>query len=213
MENRTAGDLTTDSDANLPAVSKAITGADWALSNKDAFPQNLVRFHEYNAPRLFGAIVLCLASFYLVTGIIALKTAKPEWWESIPLIGPMFATVGDFGSFAWRFFVFILAYTVAWGAFDRRSFLEFGTALVTGVFGIVYMVSPVDFVPDMLPGLGSLDDALIGGGSIFIALRTWFEARRQNEVAADAAELARNGQADLALKKLLKAEGYESGRD
>jgi len=39
--------------------------------------------------------------------------------------------------------------------------------LVGGFLGLVYLVNPLDFIPDALPGIGVIDDTLMTG--VFLA--------------------------------------------
>ena len=39
--------------------------------------------------------------------------------------------------------------------------------LVGGMLGLIYLVNPLDFIPDALPGIGVVDDTLMIG--IFLA--------------------------------------------
>ena len=37
------------------------------------------------------------------------------------------------------------------------------------IAGFLYLISPVDFIPDMIPGLGLLDDAILVPGLLYFA--------------------------------------------
>ncbi len=41
------------------------------------------------------------------------------------------------------------------------------TAVVAGVIVVAYVLSPVDIIPDFLPG-GAMDDTLIGAAAVYL---------------------------------------------
>lgn len=56
--------------------------------------------------------------------------------------------------------------------------------LVGGLLGLVYLVNPLDFIPDALPGIGVIDDTLVVG--VFLAflsrdVKKYLFWKRQNE--------------------------------
>lgn len=56
--------------------------------------------------------------------------------------------------------------------------------LVGGFLGLVYLVNPLDFIPDALPGIGVIDDTLMVG--VFLAflsrdVKKYLTWKRKNE--------------------------------
>ena len=43
-------------------------------------------------------------------------------------------------------------------------------AILATIFAVVYIVSPIDFLPDVIPGLGLSDDLFV----ILLAVALWF---------------------------------------
>lgn len=61
--------------------------------------------------------------------------------------------------------------------FDRD--IPFSYKLIP-VFGLLYIIYPFDFIADIIPGLGQLDDLAIIGGAlgIFIKLAEKYQAKK-----------------------------------
>lgn len=176
------------------------------------FPMAMFDFRRYDAVKFFAAIVFFLGSLYLVNGVLSLMFEKPPWWSHIWIVGWFFDTTLNIARFTARFVIFSICYLLAWLAFEPRSFKAYATSALTAVFGIVYMLAPLDIIPDALPGLGTLDDATVGLGSIFIAIKSWMAARQREEISAEVAEMANEGRYREAVKKLLRSEGYRVGK-
>jgi uncharacterized membrane protein YkvA (DUF1232 family) len=77
----------------------------------------------------------------------------------------------------------------------------------TVVFGLIYIVSPIDFAPDVLPIVGGLDDAAIGGLSILLGMRSWLKAGEQDKNHELVLDALHEGNQKAALKLLLQSRG------
>lgn len=54
------------------------------------------------------------------------------------------------------------------------------------IASLIYLISPIDFLPDMLPGIGLLDDAVIVPGILYTMLQILPpQVRRASEERAD----------------------------
>jgi uncharacterized membrane protein YkvA (DUF1232 family) len=49
---------------------------------------------------------------------------------------------------------------------------------------VVYLVSPIDLIPDLLVGPGMLDDALVVPGLFFLAIRAIMDATNRQKATA-----------------------------
>lgn len=79
---------------------------------------------------------------------------------------------------------------------SRRDILVLVTALFNRntpkfiktmtIASLIYLISPIDFLPDMLPGIGLLDDAVIVPGILYTMLQILPpQVRRASEERAD----------------------------
>ncbi len=55
-------------------------------------------------------------------------------------------------------------------------------ALLSVVFGLLYLAMPIDLIPDLIPFFGMIDDVLVGGASALTGLglagsALWLERR------------------------------------
>lgn len=54
-------------------------------------------------------------------------------------------------------------------SFIRREYTEVPVGIITAIIGVlVYFVSPIDAIPDFIPGVGLLDDAAVAGGALYL---------------------------------------------
>ncbi|WP_217477070.1 YkvA family protein [Stutzerimonas stutzeri] len=88
------------------------------------------------------------------------------------------------------------ALCVAWWRGEYRAISK--PALVAAVAGLLYFLSPMDAIPDWLPGLGFVDDLAVLGW----VMRKWsgelqaFQTWRDNQSADVQADIARLPSAD-----------------
>lgn len=77
-------------------------------------------------------------------------------------------------------------------AYYKKEYREIPTeSLIWILIAIIYFISPVDFLPDFIPGIGYLDDAFV----VALVMKSikrdlenfqiWEAAQEQHEVAAD----------------------------
>ena len=77
---------------------------------------------------------------------------------------------------------------------------------------MVYFLSPLDFIPDVIPTIGILDDISIGIGGIALGIRSWINSRQRSEVVSKISELIENNQYQQAIESFLIQEGYKIKR-
>ncbi|MUG98289.1 DUF1232 domain-containing protein [Scytonema sp. UIC 10036] len=80
-------------------------------------------------------------------------------------------------------------------------------AAFTVIFGIIYIISPSDFAPDVFPVIGGIDDAAIGGLSMLLGLKNWFRAQEQDKNQVLVINALQKGDREMALKLLLQDRG------
>jgi uncharacterized membrane protein YkvA (DUF1232 family) len=91
--------------------------------------------------------------------------------------------------------------------FDKRSLEGYVFSIFSFTLGIVYIISPLDFIPDMVPVFGMIDDVFVGGGSIWAAIISFNKAKIKKENSKRVIDLLNAGKEAEALKVLL----YERG--
>ena len=99
-------------------------------------------------------------------------------------------------------------YSIAWLLYDFRT----GVALIANTFmvlvGLIYVLSPIDIIPDAMPVIGQMDDLTIGGGLIALGV-TSIAQRNQRRNQVKALYEASRGESPELLPKLLNMEGLE----
>lgn len=99
-------------------------------------------------------------------------------------------------------------YSIAWLLYDFRT----GVALIANTFmvlvGLIYVLSPIDIIPDIMPVIGQMDDLTIGGGLIALGV-TSIAQRNQRRNQVKALYEASSGESPELLPKLLNMEGLE----
>lgn len=54
-------------------------------------------------------------------------------------------------------------------SFIRGDYKEIPVGIITAIIGVlIYFVSPIDAIPDFIPGVGLLDDAAVTSGSLYL---------------------------------------------
>ncbi len=169
------------------------------------FPFNLVHFHQYDGMKTIVALILALSFCYFLTGMWTLFTWENSWfWPD---------SIHKLGVFGFHFFLFTIVYCIAWLTFDRASMEGYVVSIFSCILGAVYIMSPFDFVPDLIPGLSTIDDALIGGGSMFFAALIGQKARKRNSLTEEVTRLIEEGNHFESLRLLLRERGVVLEKD
>ena len=169
------------------------------IQKQRTFPANLFDFSEYNGMKTLVAFILALSILYFLSGIWGLFAWQDSWyWPD---------SIHKVASFVFHFFVLVTVYCLAWLTFDKTSFEGYILSFFSFVFGIVYIISPFDLIPDVVPGLSAIDDALVGGGSIFMSVLSHLRAKKKSEQTKDAIRMFEQGNNLEALRIFFIANG------
>lgn len=63
--------------------------------------------------------------------------------------------------------------------------------LVPALLALIYGASPIDVIPDLIPILGLMDDALIVPTLLIVALFSWRKSQRERKLARAYAPIRR----------------------
>jgi uncharacterized membrane protein YkvA (DUF1232 family) len=106
-----------------------------------------------------------------------------------------------------RGLIFICAYCLAWATFDPQNIEGYVMGLFNAVLGIVYVFSPIDIVPDVLPVVGTWDDSVFGLGMVSLGVSAWYRNKMRETKTETVLELVNYGNRDRALQLLLEDKG------
>jgi uncharacterized membrane protein YkvA (DUF1232 family) len=165
------------------------------------FPQNVFFFKEYDGLKTFVVFLFLLSLVFFLISLI--PHSHSSWWSWLPFL----KSISNFASFCWHFLILTICYCLLWLTFDPHSFYGYAMGAFTVVFGLIYIVSPIDFAPDVLPIVGGLDDAAIGGLSILLGMRSWLKAGEQDKNHELVLDALHEGNQKAALKLLLQSRG------
>ena len=104
--------------------------------------------------------------------------------------------------------VYFLVYCMTWIAFDLKNVIGYASGLLSMIVGIIYILSPVDFFPDLIPILGTIDDALVGGGLIAFSLQSILKTNFRRKQIQMIMSITQNNDA-VALEKILELDGFK----
>jgi len=104
--------------------------------------------------------------------------------------------------------VYVLVYCMTWIAYDLKNVIGYASGLFSMILGIIYILSPADFVPDFFPFLGTIDDALVGGWSIAFSLQSILKTNFRRKQIEMIMSITQNNDA-VALKKILELDGFK----
>jgi uncharacterized membrane protein YkvA (DUF1232 family) len=169
------------------------------VKQQKPFPAILLDFNSYDGMKTLVAFIFILTILYFTSGLISLVFWEDKWWWP--------DTVHKTAIFSFRLFVLVIVYCITWLTFDRRSLEGYIFAIFSFVFGVVYIITPLDFIPDFVPALSAIDDAIVGGGSIFAAAMSYKKSTSKSETTENVKSLLKNGKDSDALKILLRERG------
>ncbi|MGP1384650.1 MAG: YkvA family protein [Thainema sp.] len=198
----------------------------YTLEALPAFPRTLFDVKKYDGARALTALLLLLATIYFSFGFlvflvdhnpwlkdifhqsaIANMTAKAEWWQVWKVVGRTASQIASYVDLAFRLFVFLCAYCLAWATFDPRNIEGYVMGFFNACLGLAYMISPVDVIPDFVPIAGSLDDTVLGFGVLFLGLSSLYRNKLRDVKTKTIVELIDDGNNQKALQMLLEDKG------
>ncbi len=167
------------------------------------FPLGLLEFRKYTPLRFFSLVV-----FVVSTAVAAQHLYEFFTVESLSWFWDFFKKSGRTGHWVMCAMSYLCWYSIAWLLYDFRT----GVALIANTFmvlvGLIYVLSPIDIIPDAIPVVGLMDDLTIGGGLIALGV-TSIAQRNQRRNQVKALYEASSGESPELLPKLLNMEGLE----
>ena len=172
----------------------------YKIIEQPGFPINLFNFRDYNGLKSLMALMFLLSNVYFVIGMYGLLMWQDSWyWPD---------SVHKTIIFSFHIMVYFLVYCMTWIAFDLKNVIGYASGLFSMIVGIVYILSPADFVPDLFPILGTIDDALVGGGSIAFSLQSILQTNFRRKQIQMIMSITQNNDA-VALEKILELDGFK----
>ncbi len=165
------------------------------------FPQALLKFRSYDGAKTFAAFMFVLGCIYFSSGLFNLFSWQNKWWR------PDFPM--KFSYFLYHIFIFTIVYCFAWIVFDRRGIEGYALSIFSILVGVIYVLSPLDFIPDMIPTIGLVDDISIGLGGILLGIRSWMNSRKKSLVTNEISILLETNRYQEAIERFLIQEGYK----
>ena len=169
-------------------MHNSLSGYSYTLEIKPSFPGNLFRFKEYNGIKIIAVFLLLITLIYFGWSFVGLLGNNHQSYSNIGLPNHSwnpFKTllVSFLKIFQNTFEIFnliiislpvIIAFFFAWIVFEPKNVAMYILSITNFLFGIIEIISPVDFLPDFVPLVGSLDDGIIGGGLITYGVFLFF---------------------------------------
>jgi uncharacterized membrane protein YkvA (DUF1232 family) len=165
-----------------------------------AFPIAMLDFRQYDGAKAFALLIFCLACIYFASGLKNIFMWEDSWWKP--------DTVMQITYFLYHLLVFTIVYCLTWLVFDKRGIEGYALALFSTLLGIIYVLSPVDFIPEAIPLAGSLDDVIIGVGYVMVGMKGYYNSKNKIDVDQHMLELIEEGKNDDAIRFFVKRHGY-----
>lgn len=171
---------------------------------RQGFPLGLVEFSRMGVAQYASLAVLVLGLAYFCLGAFTLLTWENSWWVPDTALKAVYAI--------WYSIAFLMSYCIAWMLFDPVRAFAAASNLMLIALGVIFVVSPLDIVPDVLPLIGIFDDIIAGGGMILIGVLNI--RQRQIRAAQIAAAVDRHASNPSALSQaLVNIYGMQLVRD
>ena len=170
------------------------------IEKRSKYPFCLVQFRQYHGIRPVFGVLFLLGLIYFLGGIWGFLSWENSWWRPDSVARPLFIL--------YHLLVFALIYCITWMIFDRRTIEGYVFSLFSIVLGVVYLLSPIDIIPDVMPVIGTWDDLFISFVSIFIGVVAFRRGQARVDVMERAEVMARKGEYETALKTIFESEGY-----
>ncbi len=191
-----------------------------------SFPNSLFQFKTYDGAKALTAIFLLLSTAYLLTGFLGFlidhtawlhdlfypqpivnASTHSIWWKFWYPIGVTLHHLSSYIDLAIRFFVFVCTYCLAWGTFDPRNIEGYVMGCFNALLGMAYLIAPMDIIPDIVPGIGNLDDTVLGFGVLLLGVSSIYRNKFRDVKTNTILELIDDGNNQKALTMLLEDKG------
>ena len=129
-----------------------IINQDSSVDSSKKFPLCLLEKKSYTGIKGLLGVFFWLSFFYFIYGMINLLFWGNTFW----------AIVWDLFSkpvyFIFHISLFSFIYSLTWAVFDYESFKNSFIRVLLIIISIIYVVSPIDVIPDITPMIGQADD-------------------------------------------------------
>ncbi|MGF1602843.1 MAG: YkvA family protein [Thermosynechococcaceae cyanobacterium] len=191
-----------------------------------SFPNSLFQFRAYDGAKALTAIFLLLSTTYLLAGFAGfiidhtawlhdlfyhqpLPSTETHsiWWKIWSPVGSTLHHLASYVDLAVRGFLFVCTYCLAWATFDPRNIEGYVMGCFNALMGIVYLIAPIDMIPDFVPVVGGLDDTFMGFGVLLLGLSSIYRNKFRDVKTNTILELIDDGNNQKALTMLLEDKG------
>lgn len=179
-------------------------GTDLRVKRPPGFPLAVFDYRNYTPARAVGLLLLIANLAYLGMGIGSYSKWTEVWWRPDTVVKNLYL--------GYHLLLFAVVTGICWLLYDRRSIEGYILSFLGAVFGVLYVLSPIDLVPDMVPVAGQADDLVVGGSSILLGLFGWFRNMRKNARVKKISRLIEEGRYEDAMVRFLENEGYRVER-
>jgi uncharacterized membrane protein YkvA (DUF1232 family) len=195
------------------------------LEQLPSFPKTLFAFKKYDGAKTLTALLLLLASLYFLSGFLGflfdhtpwlhdlffkspqVQVSKAAWWQFWKVFHTAVIHITSYIDISFRLLVFLCAYCLAWATFDPRNIEGYVMGFFNACLGLVYIISPIDAVPDVVPVAGTVDDAVLGLGLFLLGISSWYRNKLRDVKTKAVLELIDHGNSQKALQMLLEDKG------
>jgi uncharacterized membrane protein YkvA (DUF1232 family) len=191
-----------------------------------SFPDSLFQFKTYDGAKALTALFLLLSSIYLLVGFLGFLIDHTAWlhnlfypqsamnasthstWSKLwHPIGLALYHLSSYIDLAVRCFLFVCTYCLAWATFDPRNIEGYIMGCFNALLGMIYLLTPMDMIPDIVPMVGTLDDTILGFGVLLLGVSSIYRNRFRDVKTNTILELIDDGNNQKALKMLLEDKG------
>lgn len=205
------------------------TRSQFEFTKLPSFPGTLFAFRQYDGGRTIAAILLVIATIYFSTGFWGFliehnawlhdfiypisrgtEQLSNAWWDPLGVFHPVVQVLAHIPSYidiAFRLFIFLCAFCLAWGTFDPKNIEGYAMGLFNTFLGAAYVLAPVDLIPDSVPMVGSIDDSILGVGMVALGVSGWCRTYMRDARTKTVLDLVDHGNTERALQLLLEDKG------